>query len=68
MMLRSDFEMSGYKAMNIKHYEDFGAAPRGVGRASRRESAGKPSLAATVAGVLCVAGVFAMLGLLYSIG
>jgi hypothetical protein len=55
--------------MNTKHFGESNLASSRPGRTSRRKPGmSKPSLVATLAGVLCVAGVFAVLGLLYSIG
>jgi hypothetical protein len=74
MMMRSNFESSGYKAMKIKEVDRY-AAPRPAGfgiaaapaRAISRPSGGL-GLRAGLLGALCVGAVFALLGLLYSFG
>jgi hypothetical protein len=57
-----DFEASRYKPMNMKEMEP-NARIRGKIRPESR-----PSLLTTCLGVLCVMGVFGVLGLLYSLG
>jgi hypothetical protein len=54
--------------MNTKHYR---ASDRPLPRVShkpRRRRPDRPGWAAAVLGIVCVAGVFGVLGLLYSLG
>jgi hypothetical protein len=67
MMLRGNYENLGYKPMTLKHSESLGS-PLSLAARRRREPAGRPSLAFAGLGALCVAAVFGLLGLLYSLG
>lgn len=69
MMMRSNFEISGYKQMNIK---EFGSISAESGRLPPMRPKAKPptrpGLLAASLGAVCVLGVFALLGLLYAMG
>ena len=67
MMLRGNYENLGYKPMTLKHSESLGS-PLSLAARRRREPAGRPSLAFAGLGVVCVAAVFGILAVLYSLG
>jgi uncharacterized protein (UPF0261 family) len=67
MMLRGNYENLGYKPMTLKHSESLGS-PLSLAARRRRESNSRPSLGLTALGVVCVAAVFGLLGVLYSLG
>jgi hypothetical protein len=55
--------------MDIKDFDTISAHVSRVGHRRRPvRKSGAPSLGAAVLGVVCVVGVFALLGLLYSFG
>ncbi len=69
MMMRTNFECSGYKPMKIKEFEPINANPLPTARSRRRSRHdSSPGVGTAVLGAVCVIGVFGVLGLLYSFG
>ncbi len=54
--------------MNINNYQANHSHLHRAPPKPRRRRSDRPGLAAAVLGVICVAGVFGLLGLLYSLG
>ncbi len=69
MMMRTNFDVSGYKQMNIKEFGSISGDSARLAPLRRKASPPtRPSLLAAALGAVCVLGVFALLGLLYTIG
>jgi len=62
MMMRTNFEISGYKQMNVN---EIGVPDAALRRGRRKPD--RPSWTAAALGVVCVAAMFGMLGLLYAL-
>jgi hypothetical protein len=61
-------DLSRCRVMNTKDYYQEARKPRPRARSRPRRRQGRPGVAAALLAVVCVAGVFGLLGLLYSLG
>jgi hypothetical protein len=68
MMMRSDFEISGYKQMKVKEMDRMAGPRLPAAGSARRRAEARPGFGAALLGAACVVAVFAVLGLLYSLG
>lgn len=65
MMMRTNFEIMAYKPMNINEME---AVPAPERRVPARRRGNGPGIGTVLLGLVCVAGMFGVLGVLYAFG
>jgi len=68
MMMRANFENSGYKPMKVKEFDRQTVTFTPTAPRSARRAESRPGFGAMALGAVCAVAVLGVLGLLYSIG
>jgi hypothetical protein len=68
MMMRANFENSGYKRMKVKDFEHQTVTFTPTAPRTTRRPESRPGFGAMALGAVCAVAVLGVLGLLYSIG